>query len=38
MLGIDPAGTLHVNLIRHGIKFDIPPSNNGNNNPQQAKR
>jgi hypothetical protein len=38
MLGIVPPVTLHVNLIRHGIKFDIPPSNNGNNKPQQAKR
>ncbi len=27
MLGIDTAVTLHVNLIRHGIKFDIPPIN-----------
>jgi hypothetical protein len=26
-LSIDPSVTLHVNLIRHGIKFDIPPSN-----------
>jgi len=26
-LSIDPSVTLHVNLIRHGIKFDIPPIN-----------
>jgi len=29
VFGIDPSVTLHVNLIRHGIKFDIPPINDG---------
>ena len=34
-LSIDPSGTLHVNLIGHGIKFDIPPINDAKQHDQR---